>query len=60
MPVHMQQVKTGKNGRKKWQVVDDRGRKYGDPKTRAAAREQVTAMNISMGYVPGMKPRRKK
>ena len=50
MPVHI-----GPNNT----VVDNKGKVHGKHKSRKAAAAQVTAMNIAMGYVPGLKPRRK-
>jgi hypothetical protein len=52
MPVHTQ-----KRG-KKWQVVDDAGKVYGSHADKKKANDQVTAINIKEGYVPGLKPKK--
>jgi hypothetical protein len=54
MPVHSE-----KKG-KKFVVVDDQGKQYGSHPTKEAAVKQVTAINISAGHVPGVKPKSKK
>ena len=50
MPVHI-----GPNNT----VVDDKGKVHGRHGSREEARAQVTAMNSAMGYVPGVKPKRR-
>lgn len=54
MPVH-----TAKRG-KSYVVVDDKGKVHGRHGSKKKAVAQVTSMNISMGHVPGVKPRKKK
>lgn len=53
MPVHTEQRGDY------WYVVDDKGKSHGRHKGKKAAVAHVTAMNIAMGYVPGVKPKRK-
>ena len=52
MPVHTEQ-----RG-KQFKVVDDAGKVHGTHKTKGKAQAQATAINISQGHVPGVKPRK--
>lgn len=54
MPVHTQ-----RHG-DRWQVVDDKGKVHAEHSSREKAKDQVTAMNISMGHVSGVKPKKGK
>ena len=49
MPVHSEQDGD------KWHVVDDSGKVHGTHGSKGEANDQVIAMNIAMGHVPGMK-----
>lgn len=60
MPVRMRKITRGKN-KGKFNVVDTSGKKLNKrPLSRERARRMVTAVNISLGYVPGLKPRRRR
>jgi K+-transporting ATPase c subunit len=54
MPYH-----TAKRG-KKYATVSDSGTTLGPHATKAKAQAQATAVNIAEGYVPGLKPKKKK
>jgi hypothetical protein len=54
MPVHTEQRGSG------YVVVDDKGKVHGKHRTKSSAHKHATAMNIQMGYAPGVKPREKK
>ena len=54
MPVHSKKTSKG------YKVVDTKGKTYGTHKTKKAAVRQVIAVNIAGGYVPGLKPRKRK
>jgi hypothetical protein len=54
MPYH-----TERKG-KKYQTVSDTGKVLGTHATKEKAQKQATAVNISEGFVPGLKPRAKK
>lgn len=54
MPYH-----TEKKG-KKYASVSDTGKVLGTHATKAKAQAQSTAVNISEGHVPGLKPKAKK
>lgn len=49
MPVHTEQDGD------KWHVVDDSGKVHYTHDSKEEANNQVTAMNIAMGYVEGVK-----
>lgn len=53
MPYH-----TEKRG-KKYVTVSDSGKTLGTHATKAKAQAQSTAVNISEGHVPGLKPKKK-
>ncbi len=38
--------------------VDDKGKIHGSHKTKSKAQKHATAINISQGHVPGVKPRK--
>ena len=59
MPFHQELVKSGKN-KGKYVVKDDKGKQKGMHDTKREAVAHVTAGNIGMGLVPGVKPRKKK
>ena len=54
MPVHVEKCGT------EYCVRDDKGKTHGTHAEKGKAVAQVTAMNIAMGHVPGVKPRRRK
>ena len=54
MPYH-----TEKKG-KKYVTVSDTGKVLGTHPSKAKAEAQATAVNISEGFVPGLKPRKGK
>ena len=53
MPYH-----TERKG-KKYQTVSDTGKVLGTHSTKKQAQAQSTAVNISEGFVPGLKPRKR-
>ena len=58
MPVRMRRIERGVN-KGKFVVEDENGRRFSAPKSRAAARAQVRAVNIAMGFVPGVSQKRR-
>jgi hypothetical protein len=57
MPVHTR--KSTKGTRTVYKVVDTSGKVFGTHRTKKKAVAQVRAVNIHMGVVPGVKPRRR-
>jgi hypothetical protein len=54
MPAYVRDKKDDKGN---YVVVDDSGHVYGRHKKKADANAQVTAVNIQLGLVPGIKPK---